>query len=134
MCPNIQELYKYEKKNVLAKQTFSDKIETDFQYTDLLNFFERNFQNSKLENLVVKIKKLKQKIHDKNWLHQWNGDIIFQEFKTKLNPDFRTHYSINIDNPFLNHYYWFSLYQSLTNFQQQVLQKLFIVTNWKESF
>jgi hypothetical protein len=133
---NLQEVKKYDEKILLAKQTFSDKIEADFQATDLLNFFERNYQSSDLDTLVSKTKRLKQKIQDDNWLHHWNGGITFQEFKVQLETTLSKHhsYSKHSDNPFLIYYNWFSFYHSLTNFQQQVLQKLFPVAHWKDSF
>ena len=133
---NLQEVKKYDEKILLAKQTFADKIEAEFKAIDLLNFFERNFQNSDLETLVSKTKKLKQKIQDDNWLHQWNGGITFQEFKVQFESTLDKHhsYSKNPDNPFIIYYNWFSFNESLTNYQQQLLQKLFPVTHWKDSF
>jgi len=133
---NLQEIKNYADKIQRAKQSFVSKIEADFIATDLLNFFDRNYQNLDLEALVSKTKKLKQKLQDDQWLFQWNAGISFQQFTIEIENTLEIHqtFAKNPDNPFLLYYNWFSFFQSLTSFQQQVLQTLFPVAHWKDSF
>ncbi len=133
---NIEAVKQYEEKIIQAKQTFTEKIETDFQELDLLNFFDKNYQHSDLDTLVSKTKKLKQKMQDDNWFYQWQGGITFPESKNQIEKVLTQHqaFSTAPENPFLINYNWFSFEQSLTNFQKQVLQAVFPVNHWKDSF
>lgn len=133
---NIEAVKQYEEKISQAKQTFTEKIETDFQELDLLNFFDKNYQHSDLDALVSKTKKLKQKMQDDQWINQWQGGITFPESKNQIEKVLTQHQTFlkAPENPFLINYNWFSFEQSLTNFQKQVLQALFSVNHWKDSF
>lgn len=133
---NLQEIKKYDEKISLAKQTFIEKIEKDFQSLDLLSFFDINYQNNNLESLVSKTKKLQQQMQDDQWLYQWQSALSFLETKNQMESVLNQHqtFSSALENPFLINYNWFSFEQTLTNFQKQVLQVLYPVNHWKVSF
>ena len=133
---NIEEIKRYNEKITLAKQNFSEKIDVNFQDLDLLNFYERNFQNQDLEDIINQCKNLKTNIKNDNWLHLWDGDITFPKLKIELETFLNKHQELQSDvsNPFLFIYNWFLFYNPLTNLEQQLLQKLYTVSHWKESF
>jgi hypothetical protein len=133
---NLVECKKYEEKIELAKQTFSEKMENDFKQTDLLNFFERNYQNADLDQIVLKTKKLKRLLQDDNWLHQLEMGTTFPQFNESITTVLSQHetYKMHPDNPFLVTYNWHAFHQSLTNFQKQILTHLYPVKYWKDSF
>ena len=133
---NLVECKKYEDKIELAKQTFSEKTENDFKETDWLNFFEKDYQNSDLEQLISKSKNLKQTIQNDNWLHQPEMGISYSQLKNFITNTLDKHETLknHTDNPFLIMYNWYNFYQSLTNFQKQVLLQLYPVTHWKDTF
>lgn len=133
---NLAECKKYEEKIELAKQTFSEKMENDFKQTDLLNFFERNYQHADLEDIVSKTKKLKRLLQDDNWLYQLELGTTFQQFSEMITTALDKHEkdTMHPDNPFLIAYNWHTFHQSLTNFQKQVLTHLYLVKHWKDSF
>lgn len=133
---NVAECKAYEEKITLAKQTFSEKIENDFRQTDLLNFFERNYQHADLDAIVSGTKKLKRLLQEDNWLHQLESGTTFMQFSEMITAALERHenYTMHPDNPFLIAYNWQFFYEPLTNFQKQVLTHLYPVKHWKDSF
>jgi len=133
---NIEEIKGYNEKITLAKQTFAEKIEIDFQELDLLNFYDRNFQNQDLEDINNQCKNLKTNIKNDNWLHLWNGGITFPDFKKEIETFLNKHLELQSDanNPFIFIYNWLIFYNPLSNFEQQLMQKLYAVSQWKASF
>ena len=133
---NVQEVKKYEERIALAKQTFNDKVATDFKNIDFFHCFELDYQSKELESLVTESKKLQQKIQTDHWVYNWQNSITFQDFKLQWEEVSRQHdvFTSDISNPFLITYNWFFFYQSLTTIQRQVLEKLLTKTCWKASF
>lgn len=117
----------------LAKREFADKVDEDYQNLDLLNHFDAKFSNSISDKIANSTKSLKNQIQIDNWLYDAELGADFKTFSNKFKSIIEQYksYQNNPEDPFLIEYNWFHFYDSQSELNKNLIERLKPISNWK---
>jgi len=133
---NKNEILNYRQKIQNLQSEFSSKLEEQFNAIDFLNVFDPVISGKETEIIAQRIQQLKKSFSNDHWIKDVNfGNTYknFDEYLISILDRYKSHRT-HPENPLLAEFNWFYFYQPLNVFQKKLLEKLYLVTNWKASF
>ena len=133
---NKNEILSYRQKVQEVQAEFLSKLETSFAEIDFLNAFDPVISGKETEVISQRIQQLRKNISNDRWIKDLDFGNTFLSFGNYINQilDQYKIYRNNPENPLFKAFSWFSFYNVLSDFQKQILEKLYPVSNWESSF
>lgn len=118
-----------------AQQEFEKSVELDFDTLDFNNLFDKNIADEHTNQISNKIQELRKTILFDHWVEENNFGVNYLQTKEFLDLILKKYSSIRThsENPLLAQYNWFSFYDKLSDFQKNLLVKLYPIQNWEAS-
>jgi len=133
---NKNEIINYRQKVQEIQSGFLSKLETSFAEIDFLNAFDPVISGKETGVISMRIQQLKKNMSSDQWIKDLdfgNTFLTFEECMNQILNLYKT-YRNNPENPLFKVFNWFTFYDALSDFQKQILEKLYPVSNWKSSF
>jgi superfamily I DNA and/or RNA helicase len=132
---NQNAILDYRNQLESAKKEFADKVEEDFQNLDLLHHFDAKFSHATSDKIMNSTKTLKNQIQIDNWLFEVELGADFKTFSHKFENKLEQYksYQNHPEDLFLIEYNWFQFYDSQSELNKNLIERLRPISNWKPS-
>lgn len=133
---NKNEIIDYRQKVQEIQSEFLSKLDVSFSEIDFLNSFDPIISGKEIEVISQRIQQLRKNISNEQWINDLEFGNTFQSFEKYINQILNLYksYINNPENPLFKEYNWFTFYDELSDFQKQILEKLYPVSNWESTF